>query len=163
MLSSLRSFISIDGEETVELDYSSLQPNIMFTKANAKPLYDDVYHVAEYDRELVKDSFMLLANSKDAKTRFTTTLLERMKGDLELEKDAYGDYEGYDDTLIKILHERHEEWKTPAFRDEYTNALKEAWKDIWDMFGTDEWGWRSLHHHDSNCLLYTSPSPRDRG
>lgn len=62
-----RQYIIIDGEQTVELDYSTMQPRILYSKLDLDLPKVDFYTIEDYEREDVKKTFnaMLNAQSKD--------------------------------------------------------------------------------------------------
>ncbi len=164
MPSDLRSFIYINNYQTVELDYSSMQPNILFSLVGAKPLYDDVYRVHPYDetieefredlprfnRQLIKDCFMLLINSKDPKNRFISNILARLRKEMEYAIEYWMDED--DNIKLEELYNRHAEWQSPEFRQSLFISLQKSWEPIWDILGTD-YNWRQLTKLDSDIAF----------
>lgn len=58
-----RAQLLIDGCETVELDYSSLHPRILYSKIGVD-YRDDPYHTSQFSRDLMKLSLLVLINSR---------------------------------------------------------------------------------------------------
>jgi hypothetical protein len=62
-----RKYIEIEGCVTVEMDYSTIQPRILYAKADADPP-DDSYTVPDWDndlRDITKKAFNQLVNSSE--------------------------------------------------------------------------------------------------
>lgn len=81
--SELRKFIEIDGRVTVELDFSSMQPRVLYAEAGAKPP-NDAYTLPGWPeklRPLIKRLFSQLLNSGPSSAnpsqwhRFAPTIL----------------------------------------------------------------------------------------
>ena len=164
MPSKLRCFININNYQTVELDYGSMQPNILFAKAGAKPRFKDVYYVPFYDqekqefdpdkgifeRQLIKDCFMLLVNSKDPKNTFIRTILQRLRGNLVYEQEEFSPYSDLSShERLKSLESQFKEWNGKEFRESLYISLQKAWEPIWDSLGAD-YNWRHLTKWDSD-------------
>ena len=60
--SELRNDITINGGQTVEMDYPRLHPTLMYAEAG-KPMHGDPYDLLEWPRELVKRAFNTLVNA----------------------------------------------------------------------------------------------------
>ena len=56
-----RALITIDGEDTVELDYAQLHPTMLFATVGLQLDYDP-YEFGGFSRELGKETFMRLLN-----------------------------------------------------------------------------------------------------
>lgn len=62
-----RPFITIDGHPTIELDYSSLHPTMIYHQRGLDPV-GDPYHIPDLDAEYrtsVKRAFLVLINATD--------------------------------------------------------------------------------------------------
>lgn len=59
----LRKEIKINGETTVEIDYKTLHPSLLYAMANCA-LPDDSYDVGSFNRPLVKQALLTLINAK---------------------------------------------------------------------------------------------------
>lgn len=57
-----RPYITIDGEPTVELDYKSMHPMMLYQIVGAKAP-DNLYQITGYTRKLVKSLFLILINA----------------------------------------------------------------------------------------------------
>jgi hypothetical protein len=65
--SDYRKYIEIDGGITVEMDFSTIQPRILYAMAEAEP-HEDAYAVPGWDADLrpvIKKAFNHLLNSKE--------------------------------------------------------------------------------------------------
>lgn len=61
-----RQYILIDGAPTLELDYSSLHPNLLYYYAGSKPPEGDLYQLEDYSkstRKFLKGMFLRMINS----------------------------------------------------------------------------------------------------
>jgi len=68
--SEYRKYIQIEGKQTVEWDYSSIHPTILYAKAG-ETIPNDAYDIPDWDRkyrDLIKKAFNQLINS-DPKTK----------------------------------------------------------------------------------------------
>ncbi|MEQ1933098.1 MAG: RHS repeat domain-containing protein, partial [Fimbriimonadaceae bacterium] len=58
-----RPYIPIDGKQTVEVDYSSMHPTILYAELGI-PMPDDPYAFGSFDRQVVKRTINALLNAK---------------------------------------------------------------------------------------------------
>lgn len=168
MPKDLRKYLTINNANCFEFDFCSLQPNIMFSKAGAVPLYPDLYHVPYYykgenrvdetkafDRQVIKDCFVLLVNSKRSNS-FINTIHRRMKDDCKSAIDSCSSYlEAEEEEELNALYRKKEEWESEEFRILLRNSLERAWQPIWNMFGSDNgYDWRTLTKLDSDITYH---------
>lgn len=62
---AVRASILLDGQETIELDYSSLHPSLLYSEAG-KPPPSDCYSIGDWPRQLAKLAVNILLNAKNA-------------------------------------------------------------------------------------------------
>lgn len=165
MPSVLRTHILINGNPTIECDYQSMQPNILFGLSGGHPVAKDVYYVPHYDqnledfdysrpvydRELIKQCFMLLVNSERPKETFFRNIKARLRGELLIEQEQYSPYSN--ESNLKELMERYELYSTEEFRIDLFSSLSMAWQPIWDYFNEGGIDWRHLTKYDSDIAF----------
>lgn len=142
-----RSAITIDGELTVEIDYSAIHPNLLFWMAGREApedVYQSIQEITGLERNLVKALLLRLlnANSDDGFKRTVTK-------------------SGNPNT--KAVAERNPEDKTgilegfiPGVPDYYKGgdfitSIKEAFPEMADFIGRDKLG-VTLQWHDARIM-----------
>ena len=111
-----RNNIKINGNETVELDYTALHPSILYCKSGL-PIPKDMYEVAGLPRKLVKKAFIsILASDR------RQYVLRKLSLDLKITfKEA--------DAILKKIEEKHK----PISKYFYTYQAPELQKADSDM------------------------------
>lgn len=62
-----RSTITINGESTVEVDYSSLHPRMLYHLCGLSPFEGDLYQIPSLPRKVSKKAFLTMINASDIK------------------------------------------------------------------------------------------------
>ena len=82
----MRRYILINGKETVELDYSTLHPTILYALEGIQPpqgdLYD-LYSISSEHRDIIKKSFNIAINSESMDIAIGAINEERRKIEYE--------------------------------------------------------------------------------
>ncbi|EAR10742.1 hypothetical protein [Reinekea blandensis] len=74
-----RATLKVNGQPTVELDFKSLHPRMMYHRANLevpKHLSEDCYSIPGFSRDELKLAFMRVANGKNKRTAIVGTARE---------------------------------------------------------------------------------------
>lgn len=74
-----RTFITIDGEQTTELDYPSLHPSMLYAQIG-RTINGDPYEVEGWPRKLVKLAFNVMVNARTQKQALSA-IAERIGGE----------------------------------------------------------------------------------
>ncbi|MAF68765.1 MAG: hypothetical protein CMH25_05415 [Micavibrio sp.] len=147
--SSLRPHLLINDENTVELDYGGLQPNILFS-LNQVDVGDnyDPYKIENKNRgngeeryhyrPLVKKCFMFIANGRTPERYLTS-----VKGNLTRDINGTPIEERNSKSYQKKVSLR-EQLNDEDYCDRFKEDLKHAWLTIWDNFEEEAYLWRHL-------------------
>ena len=73
-ITPLRGKLLINGYETVELDYKSIHPSILYNKYLNMKYEGDLYE-GDYDRKIIKYAFLTMLNSKDTDGTRSNTII----------------------------------------------------------------------------------------
>ncbi|MBA4160501.1 MAG: hypothetical protein C0515_00105 [Novosphingobium sp.] len=65
----VRASVLLDGQETVELDYSTLHPSLLYSEAG-EPLPSDCYSIGNWPRQMGKRALLILINARTAQEAY---------------------------------------------------------------------------------------------
>ena len=128
MPSNLRKYIAINGEETVELDYTGIHFALLYARAGSV-LQDDPYSVPNYllqgsERRLVKKLLIAMLYGKDEEGAIYS-YFRAWKKDEKAEEYPEKEY-SYEElkAIIEIFKERHETIENEFGKDQATKLMR---------------------------------------
>ena len=111
--SQYRQFITIDGEQTIELDYSSMNVALLYSESGIALPQGDLYQVNGYDRQDCKLVFNIMLNNDSR----STAVRAAIGNNSEIELSATQVNE-----LLDALEEKHNQISS-SFYSEVANRL----------------------------------------
>ena len=107
-----RHSITIDGEDTIELDFDNFHPQILYLKKTGHPFVGDVYTLKRYAgnlamRKIIKMAMLILINaqSEDAAEYSINETIDKIRKDYPEEMAKVNRLE--DELAIKFIKEAH--------------------------------------------------------
>lgn len=101
-----RRTLTIDGEDTIELDFSAMQPTIAYAQLKLTPP-SDLYKVEGFTREQTKSALLIAFNCKNKlEAAHSLNTEKKVKGELQKRKTVDSLEKAY--ALLEALEELHQ-------------------------------------------------------
>jgi hypothetical protein len=108
--SHLRKYICIDNNRTVELDFKSIHPSILYAIEN-KTIPDDCYLLDDYDiadRPIIKNSLVRMLNSDSQESALSSLRSQFNKGEIGYTYNVPTCENKYLEPILNALFNRHQ-------------------------------------------------------
>lgn len=144
--SKLRPYITIDGEDSVEIDIQACHFSILYSLSGTKPKYPDPYLVEMsgsqpptfYDRQLIKDVSKFMVNGSAG--RWLNSIKQRATQDYHDAKDAWNEYFPEMQADIEDQFKKVEQWFNKDTLQRFKSDVETTYASIIPLMNELNWG-----------------------
>jgi hypothetical protein len=138
-----RKYLYFDGDPTLEIDFSSIHPHLLYHQEKLEFAGDDPYVIEGFEREHVKVAFNIMLNRKGPKSNKTATNTISYELDIDtgaaeaLEQSIlalHGPIAQYFNSGIGLTLQRQDSDIAISIIDHFINVLKQPIVSVHDSF-----------------------------